>query len=311
MTVARTEELHEEAADLDRRPAAEVLAVLLRSQRAAAAAVEPALPAIAKAAALAAECLASGGRLAYVAAGSSGLMALADGLELPATYGLPPERVIILFAGGAESLLRMAGAVEDSEAEGARDVERASLGRGDCVIGISASGSTPYVLSGIERARKAGARIISLANNEQTPLLAMADVSVLLETPPEVIAGSTRMGAATAQKIALNLLSTMMAIRLGHVHDGHMVSVQADNEKLRRRAARIVAAIGGCREDEARSHLAAADGSVKAAVLLAAGAGDPSAASALLAANAGHLRPALAALQPRQPAAPTGEQQGE
>jgi N-acetylmuramic acid 6-phosphate etherase len=177
-----------------------------------------------------------------------------------------------------------------------RDVAVAGLGSGDCVIGVSASGSTPYAVAALSEARRRGARTIAIANNESAALFDGADVAVLIATPPEPVAGSTRMGAGTAQKVALNMLSTLMAIALGHVHDGHMVNLKADNRKLKDRAARIVAAIAGTPEAEAADWLDRAGGSVKTAVLMASGAGDAAAANRILE-SAGHrLRPALSVI---------------
>ena len=256
MTVSRTEQLHEEAEGLDARPSDAVLDILLRGQLEAAASVRDALPAISRAAELASGLIGAGGRLGYVAAGSSGLMALADGLELPGTYGIPRECVVILFPGGTAGLHKMVGGPEDDTAQAVSDVLASHLGKGDCV-------------------------------------------AVLLKTPPEVIAGSTRMGAATAQKIALNLFSTLMAIRLGHVHDGQMVNLRADNGKLKGRALRIIAAIAQCDPKLAESRLDAAGGSIKTAILLAAGVPDAAAARDVLETTGQKLRPALSMIEGR------------
>jgi N-acetylmuramic acid 6-phosphate etherase len=171
------------------------------------------------------------------------------------------------------------------------------IGKGDCLIAISASGSTPYAVRAIEDARRRGAATIAIANNKDAPLLRLADVAILLETPPEVIAGSTRMGAGTAQKIALNMLSTLIAIHLGHVHDGYMVNLTADNIKLRDRAARIVAAISGRSKDDAARLLERSGGAVKTAILLAAGAANADAAEKILEGTGQKLRPALSAIE--------------
>jgi N-acetylmuramic acid 6-phosphate etherase len=224
-------------------------------------------------------------------------MALADALELAGTFGIPADRTPVLFAGGAATLLNLTGAVEDDTGAATRDLERSGLGPGDAVICVSASGGTPYTLAVAEAARARGVTVIALANVAASPLLARADIAVLLDTGPELVAGSTRMGAATAQKIALNLISTLTGLKLGHVHDGYMVNVVADNGKLRDRAARIVAAVAGAPDADARAALAATAGAVKPAVLLAAGARDRGHAEALLAASGGHVGPALSALQ--------------
>ena len=166
----------------------------------------------------------------------------------------------------------------------------------DTVIAVSASGSTPYTVAAARTARSSGARVIGIANNPVTELSALADHSIVLPTPPEVVAGSTRMGAGTAQKIALNMLSTLMAVELGHVHDGMMVNLRADNLKLRGRANGIVARVADTTEEGAASALETANGDVKTAILLAAGADSPSRARSLLAESDGHLRPALGEL---------------
>ena len=297
MAPARTEAQHEHARGLDQQAPYTVLGFLADAQVEAARTVRDAIPALADAAALVAATLASGGRLAYAAAGSSGLMALADALELPGTYGIPRERIVVLFAGGAAALQDMAGAPEDDSAGAAREVAAARLSEGDCLIAVSASGSTPYAVGALEEAARRGVKTIAIANNEGSRLLALADAPVLLATPPEVIAGSTRMGAGTAQKIALNMLSTLAAIQLGHVHDGHMVNLHADNIKLRNRAARIVAAIAGCDEQAAVAALEKTDGRVKPAVLIASGAPDAGTANAMLDNAGGKLRTALAKLE--------------
>jgi N-acetylmuramic acid 6-phosphate etherase len=297
VALTRTEQRNENALGLDEKSPEDILRLLHEAQLEAAASVARARDSIAKASLLAADTLASGGRLAYAAAGSSGLMAMADALELPGTYGIAPDRVVILFAGGVASLNRLAGTYEDDVSQAARDIAAAGLMAGDCLIAISASGTTPYALAAIDEAKKRGLKIVSIANNPDVPMFEKADVAIALETPAEMVAGSTRMGAGTAQKIALNLLSTLMAIRLGHVHDGYMVNLVADNIKLRERAARIVSAISACDVDDAAKLLEASGGSVKSAILLAAGATSAENASDLLESNQQRLRPALSELK--------------
>lgn len=292
-----TEAIHENAAGLDMQPPATVLRILADAQIEAAGSVLVALPAIAEAAALAAERLAGGGRIVYVGAGSSGLMAMADALELPGTYGIPLDRIVMLIAGGTQALVDLAGSPEDDGVEAARQIAAHEVSPADVVIAISASGSTPYAVGALEEARRRGAATIGIANNAGRPLVTLADVGIVLETPPEIIAGSTRMGAGTAQKIALNMLSTLAAIHLGHVHDGYMVNLLADNAKLRDRAARIVAAIAGGTRDAAAAWLEQTGGSVKPATLLAAGAKSVDDANRILARTGQKLRPALASLK--------------
>lgn len=297
MAPRRTEAVHKDAGGIDAQAPDSVLRLLADAQVEAARTVHLAIPEIAQAAAKVAACLAAGGRLVYAAAGSSGLMALADGLELPGTFGIPRERVFILLAGGTEALVNLAGGPEDDAGQAASDVAATGLEAGDCLIAISASGSTPYAMGALEEARRRGAATIAFANNAGAPMFNLAEISVLLATPPEVVAGSTRMGAGTAQKIALNMMSTLAAVHLGHVHDGYMVNLHADNLKLHERAARIVSAIAGCDTAIAQGLLEKSGGSVKVAILLASGAASPEAANQLLESADQRLRSALSKLE--------------
>lgn len=292
----RTEMSHVKAIGFDLLEAEEALATLAQAQVEAARSVQEAIPAIAAGAEVMAQTIRGGGKLVYAAAGSSGLMALADALELPGTYGIPRDRVKVLLAGGMDALHAMEGGPEDDAEAARKAVAEAGVGAGDCLLALTASGSTPYPLAAVDAARKAGAKTVGLANNFGALLLEEVDVAICLPTPPEVIAGSTRMGAGTAQKIALNMLSTMMAVQLGHVHDGYMVNVVADNIKLRGRAQGMIAAIAGVDETSAAAALEASGGAVKLAVLIAAGARDIHDAQALLEQSEGKLRPALQAL---------------
>ncbi|MFO1106647.1 MAG: N-acetylmuramic acid 6-phosphate etherase [Amaricoccus sp.] len=293
---ARTEQPHPQAKGLQSLSPERAAERLFEAQAAAAATVGASLSAIARAGEAAAAAIGGGHRLAYVGAGSSGLMALADALELAGTFGIPPARTPVLFAGGTAALLALTGAVEDDPALAATDLARLAPRAGDVLICVSASGRTPYTVAVADGARRSGATVIGLADVAGSPLLALADIAILLDTGPELVAGSTRMGAGTAAKIALNLISTLMGLRLGHVHDGYMVNVVADNAKLRDRAARIVAALAGTDPDRAAAALAAAGGAVKPAILIAGGAADAAAAQRLLAASGGHVGPALATL---------------
>ncbi|CAI2931650.1 N-acetylmuramic acid 6-phosphate etherase [Aminobacter niigataensis] len=297
MAPTRTEAVHKDAGGIDAQAPESVLRLLAAAQVEAAGAVHAAIPAIAEAAAKIAERLAAGGRLVYAAAGSSGLMALADALELPGTFGIPRDRVVILLAGGTDSLVNLTGAPEDDAGQAMKEVAAAELNAGDCLIAISASGSTPFAIGALNEARRRGAATIAVANNAGAPMFDIAEISVLLGTPPEVVAGSTRMGAGTAQKIALNMMSTLVAVHLGHVHDGYMVNLHADNLKLHERAARIVSAISGCDMPTAKALLERSGGSVKVAILLASGAASPEAANQLLDGAGQKLRSALSKLE--------------
>jgi N-acetylmuramic acid 6-phosphate etherase len=292
MAERKTEALHEKARGIDALAPLDALLLLASAQAEAARSPVASMNPISAGARLAADALQAGRRLIYVGAGSSGLMAMADALELPGTFGIPRDRIAVLLAGGAESLLNLAGAPED-DLDAARADALREISKGDCVICVSASGSTPYTLALAQEAKALEACVVSIANNAGTPLLTLADAAILLETPPEMISGSTRMGAGTAQKIALNMFSTLMAIHLGHVHDGRMVNLVADNMKLRQRAAGIVADIAGVDSDKAAGCIEAADGAVKIAILLAAGAKDRSEAEALLSRTSANVRAAL------------------
>lgn len=232
----------------------------------------------------------SGGSLIYAAAGSSGLMALADACELAGTFGIAPGVVKIFMAGGVPVDCKMPGDVED-DVGGAVDAVR-SVTPGDTVIVISASGSTPYALAVAKGAKAARATVIGVSNNHGSALLEAADIAVCLKTPPEVIAGSTRLGAGTSQKVALNIMSTLMGVDLGHVYRGMMVNVIADNAKLVERAAGIVSRIADVPIRAAKDALTQTKGHVKSAILVAKGATAESASKAL-AAHDGHLGPCL------------------
>jgi N-acetylmuramic acid 6-phosphate etherase len=297
MAPTRTEAVHKDAGGIDAQAPESILGLLATAQVEAAGAVHAAIPAIAAAAARIADRLASGGRLVYAAAGSSGMMALADALELPGTFGIPRDRVVVLLAGGTDSLVNLTGAPEDDADQAMSELAAAGLNAGDCLIAVSASGSTPFAVGALEEAKRRGAATIAIANNSGAPMFDLAEISILLATPPEVVAGSTRMGAGTSQKIALNMMSTLAAVHLGHVHDGYMVNLVADNLKLHERAARIVSAISGCDTATANALLEKSGGSVKVAILLASGASSLEAANQLLDGADQKLRSALSKLE--------------
>jgi N-acetylmuramic acid 6-phosphate etherase len=292
----RTEAIVDVAVGLDTKSDADVLGALLDGQRRAIESVATAIPALSRAAEVGVAALEAGGRLIYLGAGSPALMSLADALEIPATYGIPYDRIVLVLADGKTIATRLNGVLED-DAEGARaDIGAAGVGRNDCVIATSASGTTPYTVEGLRAARAAGAKTIGIAGNAGSPLLADADVAVLLDTGPEVISGSTRMGAGTAQKAALNMLSTLIGVRLNHVYDGLMVNMKADNDKLRGRAARIVTTITGASAESAAFALEQSGGEIKPAILIAAGARSFADAMTVLGATRGNVRQALAQL---------------
>jgi N-acetylmuramic acid 6-phosphate etherase len=281
-------------AGIDSWPDSRILEALVEGQERAIAAVRRALPDIARAAAVLAERLGQGGRLIYAGAGTSIRIAVQDGSELPATFGMAGDRLLYLIAGGRNAMFETMADAEDDVADGAAQAE--ACGPQDVMIAVAASGSTPFTVAAARRAREKGAYVISVVSNPGSPLAAAADLEILLSTGAEVIAGSTRLGAGTAQKAALNLLSTLTHIRLGAVHDGLMLNLDTGNTKLRQRAQRIVAQIAGVEVGRAAEALSAAGGQVKLAVLLCAGARDHAAAQQMLAEAHGNLRLALSRL---------------
>jgi N-acetylmuramic acid 6-phosphate etherase len=296
MAAPLTEQRHPAAQGLDALRGDVILRHILDQQQAALASISAAIPAIDRAAQMVADALRAGGHLYYAGAGSSALMACADGLELHGTYGIDPDRIHLLMAGGLPVDARMPGDTEDDASDGTRAA--IGIAKGDVVIAVTASGATPYAVAVAQTAQMRGAQVVAIANNAGAAIFAHADVAISLATPPEVIAGSTRMGAGTAQKAALNMISTLAGIRLGQVHDGMMVGVVADNAKLRARAAGMVATIAGVPDDTARHALMQAKGAVKVAVLLARGL-DIDTAAALLNDTDQNLRAALARITTR------------
>lgn len=252
--------------------------------------VGDAIPQIAAAAALIAAGLQKGAVIHYAAAGSSGLMALADACELPGTFGLPQSQIRISMAGGVPTDGHMPGDTEDNCKDAEHD--SSTLRAGDIAIVLSASGTTPYALAFASTAKGQGARVIGIANGSNPPLLQMADVAIALKTGPEVVEGSTRLSAGTAQKVALNMISTQVGILLGHVHNGLMVNLNPDNIKLRHRAAAIVSRIAAVNTADAERALAATDYDTKRAVLVVRGLHSDAAAE-LLDRHKGHLGPCL------------------
>ena len=290
-----TERLSPRYSGIDQWDAADVLDTMIEGQFAAVAAVRAARPAIERAALAMETRLRNGGRLIYAGAGTSGRLAVQDGAELMPTFSWPRDRLLLLIAGGQEALIHAVEGAED-EAESAEAlIAQHAVDAGDVVIAVAASGTTPFTLASLRASRRRGALTIGIANNRSTPLLGDAEYPILLETGAEPIAGSTRMKAGTAQRITLNLLSSLVMIRLGRVYEGLMVDVQATNKKLTGRSEKMLAHLTGCSQEEVRAALEKANGSVKLAVLLLKGCGVDE-AKAILASSDGKLRRALAQL---------------
>jgi N-acetylmuramic acid 6-phosphate etherase len=286
-----TEERLERYRDADAWPVEQSLAAMLDHQTAAFVAVRDALPALARAAEAAADRLRRDGRLVYAGAGASGRLAVQDGVELHPTFGWPQARLHYLIAGGEPALARSIEGAEDDAAAAEAAVTGLALRDADVVVAVAASGRTTFTCAVQRSARAAGALTIGLANNPDTALLDEAEIPVLLRTGPEFLAGSTRMTAGTAQKIALNLLSTQTMMALGRVYQGFMVDVVPTNAKLVARARGIVQGLCGCTAAEAATLYDRVAGDLKLAVLLGDGL-DLEQAKARLAAAGGNLRAA-------------------
>src|SRR5262249_50245776 len=241
---------------------------MIEGQFAAVAAVRAARPALEAAALAMEERLRHSGRLVYAGAGTSGRLAVQDGAELMPTFSWPQDRLVLLMAGGREALLRSVEGAEDEVGRAQRLVRHYVIDRNGVLIAVAASGTTPFTLACLREAKLRNALTIGIANNPGTPLLEEADHPILLDTGAEPIAGSTRLKAGTAQKIALNVLSSVLMIMLGRVYQGLMVDVQAANQKLVQRSEDILVRLTGSNHEAARDALRRANGSVKLAVLL-------------------------------------------
>ena len=279
--------------DLDAWPSLEAVHAMFEGQLSAVAAVRAALPDIVKAGEAAAARLASEGRLVYAGAGTSGRIGVQDGAELSPTFDWPEDRIAFAIAGGERALRSSAEGAEDDRDAAGRALLRFAIGAQDVAIGIAASGATPYTVEFVKGARSRGALTVGIANNPGSALLEAAEHAILIETGPEVLAGSTRMKAGTAQKVVLNLFSTLVMIRLGRVYRGMMVDMRARNAKLHRRATAMISHLAHCDDATAKEAFEAADGELKLAVLLARGI-DVETAKTLIRRSRGHLRSALA-----------------
>ncbi len=244
---------------------------MLEGQVQAALAAEALAPLIADAVSAAVRRLKQGGRIILVGAGTSGRIAVQDGVELAPTYGWPMDRLIFLLAGGRKALVESSEAAEDDAELAIREISDCAITPDDVVIGVAASGRTPYTCAAIERARSMGGLTIGLANQAGTPLLDLSDIALCAETGPEFISGSTRMKAGTAQKIVLNTLSTGIMIGLGRTHDGLMTHMSVSNDKLRRRAVDVISSIAGTSPERSEGALKVAENDLPVAILIAAG----------------------------------------
>lgn len=293
-TLTVTERRNPRSRGLDQLATRELLELINREDRLVSRAVERELGAISRAVDLIAKSIAKGGRLIYVGAGTSGRLAALDAAECPPTFGVSARLVQAVIAGGMRALTRAAEGVEDSPSQGARDLAARRMGSRDVVVGVTASGGTAYVIGALQFAHKRGAKTVLLTSNRNSAARRFADIVIAPQTGPEVIAGSTRMKAGTAQKLILNMLSTAAMIRLGRVYDNWMVDLNMSNEKLRSRGLRILEEATGASKLEARRALAQSGNLRVALVMLRTGNSAPEARRWMKRSGA-DSRPALAA----------------
>jgi N-acetylmuramic acid 6-phosphate etherase len=294
-TLLSTERPHPEHTRLERYDTATLVEALAADQALAAQAVRAAGPALAQAVDAATPRLAAGGRIVYVGAGTSGRLGLLDSVELNPTFSWPRERSPAQLAGGERALFFAVEGAEDSREQGLADMHALNITPLDVVLLIAASGTTPYTIAAAGAARAAGALTVGIANNPGTPLPAACEIAVVLDTGPEVISGSTRLKAGTAQKIALNTFSTAVMVRLHKVYGNLMVDLRATNAKLQARALRLTELATGAEPARAEAALAACGSSVKVAIVMLKAGVDAAAAVARLDAAQGDIDAAVQA----------------
>ena len=289
----RTEHRNTASKNLDRMSTIEIVRLMNREDRKVAAAVSRQLPVIARAAEAIVQAIRSGGRLIYIGAGSSGRMAVLDAAECPPTFGTSPQLVQALIAGGGPAITGAVEGAEDSAKNAKRDLRTKKLTRHDIVVGITASGTTPYVLSALQYAKRRGAPTIAITVNPRTPVARLAKILIATEVGPEVLTGSTRLKAGTAQKMVLNMLSTAAMARLGHVYENLMIDVKASNQKVSDRIVRILAEASGKNVSASEHALRQAGHNMRVALVMLKRGVSPQEAKAGLARVKGDLRKAL------------------
>ncbi|MTH45824.1 N-acetylmuramic acid 6-phosphate etherase [Intestinirhabdus alba] len=282
-----------ETMDLDALSTLELVQRFNQQDSRVAAAVKATLPAVARAVDAAAEALKAGGRLIYMGAGTSGRLGVLDAAECPPTFGVPHGLVVGLIAGGPDALLRAVEGAEDNPQLGEADLIALNLSARDLVVGLAASGRTPYVLGGLRYARSMGCTTVAISCNPDSPLAGAADIAISPVVGPEALTGSTRLKSGTAQKLVLNTLSTGAMVKFGKVYQNLMVDMKASNHKLMDRACRMVVEATGVAREEAETLLQQTGYEVKPAILMALTGLDAAAAKERLAAHQGFLRGAL------------------
>ena len=288
-----TEKKNPASSHIDTISTLEMMQVIHAEDQKAVDAVTPLLPKIADAVDKIASRMRDGGRLIYCGAGTSGRLGILDAVECPPTYSTPPELVVGLMAGGTDAIFRAKEGAEDDEVQGKDDLASLSPTSQDTIVGLSASGRTPYVVGALQYAKQIGALTVAVACSPDSPIAKVADLDLTAVTGAEVVTGSTRMKAGTAQKMILNMLSTGAMVRLGKVYGNLMVDVAATNEKLRERALRIVMEVAGCNREESETALRKANGQTKLAILIAKGSCTRDAAERILKETDGQLFAAL------------------
>ncbi|TLS41273.1 N-acetylmuramic acid 6-phosphate etherase [Streptomyces montanus] len=294
-----TEAFRPELSEIDRLPTLAIAKIMNGEDATVPVAVAERLPLIAAAIDATADRMARGGRLIYAGAGTAGRLGILDASECPPTFNTDPSEVVGLIAGGPSATVNSIEGAEDSKELAAEDLDALDITADDTVVGVSASGRTPYAIGAVQHARSRGALTIGLSCNADSALAAAADHGIEIVVGPELLTGSTRLKAGTAQKLVLNMISTITMIRLGKTYGNLMVDVRASNEKLRARSRRIVALATGASDDEIERALAATDGEVKNAILTIIGGVDGPTAARLLEESKGHLRAALEAATAR------------
>lgn len=293
MNLTLTEERNPLTKDIDTLPTFDMLTLINAEDQKVALAVRDELPRIAAAVDAITAKMQRGGRLIYIGAGTSGRLGVLDASECPPTFGTPPELVVGLIAGGPVALTDAVEGAEDDREGGAREIGELDVNGNDCVIGIAASGRTPYAIGGLQEAKKRGALTVSITCNHLSPLEELAEISIALVVGPEVVSGSTRLKAGTAQKMVLNMISTAVMIRLGKTYSNLMVDVQPTNVKLRQRARRIVAEATGLDLQRAGDILSACNGEVKTAIVAVLAEVSPEIARIRLNERGGYVRKAI------------------
>jgi N-acetylmuramic acid 6-phosphate etherase len=294
-TVPATEQRNPRSRGLDRKSTREILRILSREDARVPAAVAREIPAIARAVDEIAKALRNGGRLIYAGAGTSGRLAVLDAAECPPTFGVRPRLVRAVIAGGRRALTQAVEGAEDSTNRGKRDLAALRVNRHDVVVGLSASGGTPYVLAALRYARSCGACTIGVTSNRRSPLARLARIVIAPDAGPEAIAGSTRLKAGTAQKLVLNMLSTAAMVRFGCVYDNWMINLALTNRKLRRRGLRILEEATGASASAAAHALRQAGHNLRVALVMLKTSASAAVARASLDAARGDLHKAFAA----------------